>query len=658
MFETLPQIFSAGLLPHLQDDVLEVPVLAQMSQDRLDLADDHLEHVDLAVEDIDDVVLNSVLHGKIEDKDVAGLADPVKSSDPLLDPHGVPREVEVDDGVAELKIPALSAGLRGDENRNVAPERRDCGVLFLERHVSPEHDEGDVVPLQKTGDVIYALDELGEDDLLLAWVLREYLHERRALADVAEVADGLDDAVCAVLSVHGEERLLQGKGAAPGLPQKKIDRLLLKPVFSDKSVKTRINLPFRLRWFEPDGRGEPLRELEIDGAPCISDHHVAQQRLQPVLVRRCLQAPLLKIVLLELFFRLKLSRLQNGNEIKQLDEVVLDRRGREQQYELFLELIHELPREGGPVLEVVRLVHHHEIVELLRDQRHVFGALRRIERRDNEPLFPEAGRVACELLIVRGQKLDAEFGLHLFLPLRDEGRRGQDQDVLHHAPHEVLLDEHPRLDGLPEADLVAEEGPPVKQLEHLLHGLDLMPVFFHGRRRVQAQKLVEAALDGEKGVINKQQRLFEGRYSLLEKGCYRLALQKLDLHGDAVGGDRDDRCRGWGGGFLLALFNELNLSCFRTRCLRAFILRFIYPPFFLGRNSYRQALNDTLVYRFALLVPDEAFKIGECLPRPTFGPDMGLHFLKLFRFFQVLFRFCNVSQLCLHLTKQHVVEPV
>ncbi|GFP25761.1 hypothetical protein HKBW3S25_01242, partial [Candidatus Hakubella thermalkaliphila] len=184
-----------------------------------------------------------------------------------------------------------------------------------------------------------------------------------------------------------------------------------------------------LEMWQKTGR-ENLRELEIDGAPCISDHHVAQQRPQPVLVRRCLQAPLLKIVLLELFFRLELSRLQNGNEIKQLDEVVLDRRGREQQYELFLELIHKLPREGSPVLEMVRLVHHHEVVELLRDQRHVFGALRRIERRDNEPLFPEAGRVACELLIVRGQKLDAEFGLHLFLPLRDEGRRGQDQDVL------------------------------------------------------------------------------------------------------------------------------------------------------------------------------------------------------------------------------------
>ena len=49
---------------------------------------------------------------KIDDRVL--LADPVDAADPLLDPHRVPRQVVVDEEVAELEVAPLAAGLGAD----------------------------------------------------------------------------------------------------------------------------------------------------------------------------------------------------------------------------------------------------------------------------------------------------------------------------------------------------------------------------------------------------------------------------------------------------------------------------------------------------------------------------------------------------------------
>src|SRR3972149_4095066 len=98
--------------PNLHDDVLKLSLLSQITQQRLDFAEDHLKHVDLVLQDIEDMVFNRLSDRKIENKDISGLTDPVQPPDPLFDPHRIPGEIQVDERIAELQVSALAARFR------------------------------------------------------------------------------------------------------------------------------------------------------------------------------------------------------------------------------------------------------------------------------------------------------------------------------------------------------------------------------------------------------------------------------------------------------------------------------------------------------------------------------------------------------------------
>ena len=53
------------------------------------------------------------------------------AADALLDPLRVPRQVEVDDQRAELKVDTLGGRLRGDQNRGFIAEMLDDGGLHV-----------------------------------------------------------------------------------------------------------------------------------------------------------------------------------------------------------------------------------------------------------------------------------------------------------------------------------------------------------------------------------------------------------------------------------------------------------------------------------------------------------------------------------------------
>ena len=62
---------------------------------------------------------------KVDDGDVARLPVAVATADPLLDPLRVPRQVVVDDGVAELQVQPFRPRFRRDQGRGPLPELVD-----------------------------------------------------------------------------------------------------------------------------------------------------------------------------------------------------------------------------------------------------------------------------------------------------------------------------------------------------------------------------------------------------------------------------------------------------------------------------------------------------------------------------------------------------
>src|SRR5919108_6013427 len=125
LYQILSEVFEAkarlvviaALHPYLHDDVLKFSLFSQIPEQRLDLANDHLKHIDLVLQDIEDMILQGLAYREIEDKDISVLANPVQPADPLLDPHRIPGEIEIDQGVAELQVSALAARFGGKENR-------------------------------------------------------------------------------------------------------------------------------------------------------------------------------------------------------------------------------------------------------------------------------------------------------------------------------------------------------------------------------------------------------------------------------------------------------------------------------------------------------------------------------------------------------------
>src|SRR5262249_61818609 len=78
------------------------------------------------------------------------------------------------------------------------------------------------------------------------------------------------------------------------------------------------------------------------------------------------------------------------------------------------------------------------------------------------------------------------------LPLPDERGRSQYQDAVDDAAQEILLEDHAGLDGLAEPDFVGKQNATAMLLEHLAHGLDLVPEGFDAAQMRQAEGLVEA----------------------------------------------------------------------------------------------------------------------------------------------------------------------
>src|SRR5215210_3949710 len=128
--------------PRLEDRFGELALIIHLAEYLPDLADDQLEHVDLLVEDAQHVLFKRAARDRVEDEDFARLADAVDAADALLNRHRVPRQVEVDERVAELQVAPLAARLGREQERCFRLESRDCFVLFRPAHRALKAHDG------------------------------------------------------------------------------------------------------------------------------------------------------------------------------------------------------------------------------------------------------------------------------------------------------------------------------------------------------------------------------------------------------------------------------------------------------------------------------------------------------------------------------------
>src|SRR6266700_4020181 len=109
-----------------------------------------------------------------------------------------------------------------------------------------------------------------------------------------------------------------------------------------------------LRMSRPAGRQV---QVEGDAGAAGADHHLVRQRAQRFGVARLAVVAGDQVLALELLPGAELPGPEQRDEIVQLAQVVLERRGGEQQDEVPLDLLDELVGRAAVALHLVRLVH-------------------------------------------------------------------------------------------------------------------------------------------------------------------------------------------------------------------------------------------------------------------------------------------------------------
>jgi len=102
--------------------------------------------------------------------------------------------------------------------------------------------------------------------------------------------------------------------------------------------------------------------------------------------------------------------------------------------------------------------------------------------------------VSADCLAVVDDEVAVELLPHLLLPLDGQRRRRDDEDSVGPVASDELLDDDAGFDGLPEADLVADEVAVVVGVENFVGGLDLVRFDFDS---VAGQREKTVVLVGE-----------------------------------------------------------------------------------------------------------------------------------------------------------------
>src|SRR5581483_2602424 len=164
----------ARVVGRLAKHLLEVEVveLEQLSDHVEDpVAERLLDVGELLEEALEDLPLDRVRRGEVEDVDVSLLADAMDAPHPLFEPVRVPRQVVVDHQVAELEVDPLACGLGGDADLGFALELDLPLAALLRAHAAVDLRRRVAPLVQLLEQVIERVLVLREDQELAATVL-------------------------------------------------------------------------------------------------------------------------------------------------------------------------------------------------------------------------------------------------------------------------------------------------------------------------------------------------------------------------------------------------------------------------------------------------------------------------------------------------------
>ena len=174
----------------------------------------------------------------------------------------------------------------------------------------------------------------------------------------------------------------------------------------------------------------------------MAHHHVGEEFAQPATVLGQARVTLHDEATAELARRLELARLEDGDQVIQFVQAVLHRRSGEHQDVLLLKRVDELPGDAGAVLEMVRLIHDHQVVDDVLDDAAVFATAGRGQRGDHAgESGPRLRPQLAELRVVVGDEVgQAKLARQFLPPLLDQGGRGDDEHTVDHLAQQVLLE--------------------------------------------------------------------------------------------------------------------------------------------------------------------------------------------------------------------------
>src|SRR3989440_422201 len=152
-------------------------------------------------------------------------------------------------------------------------------------------------------------------------------------------------------------------------------------------------------------------QVEGDARAARADHHLVRQRAQRFGVAWLAMVARDQVLALELLPGAELPGAEQRDEVVQLTQVVLKRRGGEQQDEIPLDFLDELVGRAPVALHLLRLVHDHQVPPVPQDLLGVPPRARAVVRDDRPgdgPTLPVVGV---------GRSLEALEKLLLELPL-------------------------------------------------------------------------------------------------------------------------------------------------------------------------------------------------------------------------------------------------
>ena len=154
-------------------DVVALELADLLAEDRLQLPETVLEQPYPLVQLHQDPLLHGSPRHEREDREYLGLLpETVDPADPLLDHHGIPRQVVVDQVVAELEIQPLAADLGRDQNTHgrviLEPPHPPTalvvfGPLRVRRDITRDPQRGVAGGVELSLQVAGGADEIGED---------------------------------------------------------------------------------------------------------------------------------------------------------------------------------------------------------------------------------------------------------------------------------------------------------------------------------------------------------------------------------------------------------------------------------------------------------------------------------------------------------------